>query len=502
MGKGGARRAGWWRWWSGNEQVLCVAALLVLWSTMARWVSVSANGTRAAMVAAVFLPDGRCGGWKWKTGYDRFSARQAVIFICATNRQDELDPEFLRAGRIDRRLYIGLPNAEQRVQIFGVHSKGKQLAEDVDFEKLVYRTIGYSGADIRNLINEAGLMAVRKGHSMIIQQDIIDALDKELLEGMGMLLTEEEQRKCELSVSYEKRKMLAVHEAGHIVLAHLFPRFDWHAFSQLLPGGKETAISVFYPREDMVGRGYTTFGYMMMQMVVAHGGRCAEKLVFGDDITDGGKDDLEKITKIARELVISPRNARLGLAALTKRVGFVNLPESSDGEIKFKWDDPHVIPTNMTLEVSELFMQLRPSTTTPRIGSSHVGTPLPPKDGDTESPHLHAPPQPPRVMPTRHLTRRCRRPGNTECPRRADHFFLLYIEETEELAMKGLQDNRHILSAITAELLEKSRVTGLEVEERLKGLSPVMFEDFVQPFQINLDETEALFGTSETPTLH
>ncbi|KAK7857659.1 atp-dependent zinc metalloprotease ftsh 12, partial [Quercus suber] len=94
---------------------------------------------------------------------------------------------------------------------------------------------------------------------------------------MGVLLTEEEQ---------EMRRK-----------SYLFPRFDCHAFSQLLHGGKDTAISVFYPQEDMVDQGYTTFGYMQMQMMVAHGGRCAERVVFGNDITDGGRDDLEKITK-------------------------------------------------------------------------------------------------------------------------------------------------------------------------------------------------------------
>ncbi|KAK8318035.1 hypothetical protein V6Z12_A13G148900 [Gossypium hirsutum] len=311
---------------------------------------------RATFEALIAQLDGE----KEKTGVDRFSLRQAVIFICATNRPDELDLEFVRLGRIDRRLYIGLPDAKQRVQIFGVHSAGKLLAEDVNFEQLVFRTVGFSGADIRNLVNEAAIMSVRKGHSKISQQDIIDVLDKQLLEGMGVLLTEEEQQKCEASVSFEKKRLLAVHEAGHIVLAHLFPRFDWHAFSQLLPGGKETAISVFYPREDMVDQGYTTFGYMKMQMVVAHGGRCAERVVFGDDITDGGRDDLEKITK--------------------------------------------------------------------------------------------------------------------------------YIEETEELAINALKDNRHILDMIAKELLEKSRITGLEVEEKIRGHSPVMFEDFVKPFQINLDE--------------
>ncbi|KAM1032307.1 hypothetical protein ACFX2I_035903 [Malus domestica] len=376
---------------------------------------------RATFEALIAQLDGE----KEKTGVDRFSLRQAVIFICATNRPDELDLEFVRPGRIDRRLYIGLPDAKQRVQIFGVHSAGKQLAEDVDFGKLVFRTVGFSGADIRNLVNEAAIMSVRKGRSRIYQEDIVDVLDKQLLEGMGVLLTEEEQQKCEQSVSSEKKKLLAVHEAGHIVLAHLFPQFDWHAFSQLLPGGKETAISVFFPREDMVDQGYTTFGYMMMQMVVAHGGRCAERVVFGDDITDGGRDDLEKITKIAREMVISPQNSRLGLTSLTKRVGLVDRPDSPDGElIRYRWDDPQVIPANMTLEVSELF--------------------------------------------TRELTR--------------------YIEETEELAMNGLRNNRHILDMIIKELLEKSRITGLEVEEKIKDLSPVMFEDFVKPFQIDLEK--------------
>ncbi|OAY48673.1 ATP-dependent zinc metalloprotease FTSH 12, chloroplastic isoform X3 [Manihot esculenta] len=307
---------------------------------------------RATFEALIAQLDGE----KEKTGVDRFSLRQAVIFICATNRPDELDLEFVRLGRIDRRLYIGLPDAKQRVQIFSVHSAGKQLANDVDFGKLVFRTVGFSGADIRNLVNEAAIMSVRKGHSRIYQEDIVDVLDKQLLEGMGVLLTEEEQQKCEESVSFEKKRLLAVHEAGHILLAHLFPQFDWHAFSQLLPGGKETAISVFYPREDMIDQGYTTFGYMKMQLVVAHGGRCAEQLVFGDDITDGGGDDLEKITKIAREMVISPQNARLGLTALTKRVGLMDRPDNPEGGlIKFKWDDPYVIPANMTLEVSELF---------------------------------------------------------------------------------------------------------------------------------------------------
>ncbi|CAA6669840.1 unnamed protein product [Spirodela intermedia] len=361
-------------------------------------------------------------GEKEKIGVDRFSLRQAVIFICATNRPDELDPDFVRPGRIDRRLYIGLPDATQQVRIFGVHSAGKKFADDVDFGKLVFRTVGYSGAEIRNLVNEAAIMSVRKGHSLITQQDIVDVLDKQLLEGMGVLLTEEEQQKCEQNVSMETKRLLAVHEAGHILLAHLFPRYDWHAFSQLLPGGKVERLIAgdcdfsIQPKRRYGGSGYTTFGYMKMQMVVAHGGRCAERIVFGDDITDGGRDDLERISRIAREMVISPANSRLGLTRLIRKAG-MDRPDNPEGElIKFKWDDPDVIPVDMTPEVSELF--------------------------------------------TRELTR--------------------YIDETEELAMHGLMQNRHILDMIANELLEKSRITGLEVEEKMKNLSPVMLVDLVR----------------------
>ncbi|KAJ3698854.1 hypothetical protein LUZ61_002559 [Rhynchospora tenuis] len=369
-------------------------------------------------------------GDKKKTGIDRYSLSNAVIFICATNRPEELDNDFIQPGRIDRKLSVRLPGPKQRVEIFHVHSRGKKLAADVDFGKLVFRTIGYSGADIKNLVNESAIMSVRNGHEAITQQDIIEVLDKQLLEGMGVLITEEEQQQCEQSISLETRRLLAVHEAGHILLAHIFPRFDWHAFSQLLPGGKETAISVFYPRED-VDPGCMTLGYMKMQMVVAHGGRCAERIVFGDDITDGGKDDLEKITKIAREIAISPANPRLGLTPFVKQIrhGWVEQPYSTQQElIKYKWDDPRYVPVETTVEMSEMF--------------------------------------------TREIEN--------------------YIEETEEMAMDGLLKNWHILDALTNVLLEKSRITGLEVEERIKDMAPVMFEDLVAPVKINLNEDEPL----------
>ncbi|KAJ8435303.1 hypothetical protein Cgig2_026395 [Carnegiea gigantea] len=133
--------------------------------------------------------------------------------------------------------------------------------------------------------------------------------------------------------------------------------------------------------------------------------------------------------KIAREMVISPSNARLGLTVLTKRIGLKARQGGQDGElIRYEWDDPRVTLAEMTPEISELF--------------------------------------------TRELTR--------------------YIEETEDLAIKGLEQNRHILDEISKELLEKSRITGLEVQEQMKRLSPIMFEDFAKPFQIDLNQDQCL----------
>uniref|UniRef100_A0A0D6QWL1 Peptidase M41 domain-containing protein n=1 Tax=Araucaria cunninghamii TaxID=56994 RepID=A0A0D6QWL1_ARACU len=266
-------------------------------------------------------------------------------------------------------------------------------------------------------------MAIKKGHKEIFQQDITDVLDKQLFESMGLLMTEEEQRMYERKVPIEDKRLLAVHEAGHMLLAHLLPQFDWHAFTYLLPGGKGTAWSLFYPREEMLFKGYPTVGYLKMQMVVAHGGRCAEQIVFGDDITDGGQDDLLKITRIARELVISPANPRLGLFPMTWSSTF-EYPIPGEVELmKNEWEDPKKVTARMSVEVSELF--------------------------------------------TREVTR--------------------YIEETEEEAKVALMKNRHILDRLAAELFERTKLTGLEVEEIVSSMNPVMLDDPMKMPDMNLD---------------
>ncbi|KAJ0041943.1 hypothetical protein Pint_18129 [Pistacia integerrima] len=220
-------------------------------------------------------------GDKEKTGVDRFSLRQALIFICATNRPDELDLEFVCPGRIDR-LYIGLPDAKQRVQMSGVHtclpycwffwgrynlvneaaimsfvSVLLTVPSDTNPKYYVVISCAFSSDHLKSC--PGWWLQVRKGHSKIYKQDIVDVLDKQLLEGLG--------------VCFLPRKNNRKSNKGKL----------------------QYQCSI--PCEDIIDQGYTTFGYMKMQMVVAHGGRCAESVVFGEDITDEGKDDTEKITK-------------------------------------------------------------------------------------------------------------------------------------------------------------------------------------------------------------
>eukprot|EP00252_Welwitschia_mirabilis_P015196 TRINITY_DN33438_c0_g1_i1.p1 TRINITY_DN33438_c0_g1~~TRINITY_DN33438_c0_g1_i1.p1 ORF type:complete len:1020 (-),score=228.37 TRINITY_DN33438_c0_g1_i1:625-3684(-) len=352
-----------------------------------------------------------------------------VMVLYATNTPEDLDERFVQPGYVDREIYIGFPGEKERISLFSVHSRGRPLGKDVDFSKITFRTSGFTGADIRSLINDAGIMAGRKGHRMIYQQDIVDALDKELFENSEIFFTEEEQQRFEDNVPFENRRLLAVHEAGHILLAHLFPRFDLHAFTFLFAGGEEEALSLYYAREEMIQKGYPTVGYLKMQMIVAHGGRCAEKLIL-NEITDQGFDDLETISHIARELVISPGNPRLGLLRMTWsgkfRLPFQTAfddPEEALEKNEWREADAKAI---MSVELSELF--------------------------------------------TREVTR--------------------YIEETEETALAALQSNRNILERLVDELLRRSKISGEEVENIIKSMDPVMLPDLLHVPALELDNMD------------
>ncbi|CAI5462679.1 unnamed protein product [Closterium sp. Yama58-4] len=390
------------------------------------------------------------------TDVDRFSLRQAVILIAATNRPDELDEGLTKAGRIDREIHVGLPSEEQRIAIFGVHSRNRLLAPSVDFSKVTFRTIGFSGADIRNLVNEAGIMAVRsgavflwgrhsqsgergvmavrRGHTVIEQGDVVAALDKQLFESLGISMTDDEQQRLFAKVPAEVRRVLAVHEAGHVLLSHLFPCFDWHAFTHILPGGQERALSVFYPRQEMLLKGSTSIGYLHMQMVVAHGGMCAERLVFGDDhVTDNGQDDLMKLSQIAREIASSHANPRFGLMPVTMHP--IMEPPGFPDEVELipsSWSRPGTQVAAMSVEMSEIF--------------------------------------------TREVT--------------------WNIELTERMAMDALRRNRAILDKLTDHLVEHFRISGLEAGEIVYSMQPQMLPDLLEPET----ETEAAQEDADTAT--
>ncbi|CAI5999442.1 unnamed protein product [Closterium sp. NIES-64] len=370
------------------------------------------------------------------TDVDRFSLRQSVILIAATNRPDELDEGLTKAGRIDREIHVGLPSEEQRIAIFGVHSRNRLLDPSVDFSKVAFRTIGFSGADIRNLVNEAGIMAVRRGHTVIEQGDVVAALDKQLFESLGISMTDDEQQRLFAKVPAEVRRVLAVHEAGHVVLAHLFPAFDWHAFTHILPGGQERALSVFYPRQEMLLKGSTSVGYLHMQMVVAHGGMCAERLVFGDDhVTDNGQDDLMKLSQIAREIASSHANPRFGLLPITMHP--IMEPPGFPDEVELipsSWSRPGMQVASMSVEMSEIF--------------------------------------------TREVT--------------------WNIEQTERMAMDALRRNRAILDRITDHLVEHFRISGLEAGEIVHSMQPQMLPDLLDP-ETEADAAEEDDATATPP---
>ncbi|CAI7895338.1 unnamed protein product [Closterium sp. NIES-54] len=370
------------------------------------------------------------------TDVDRFSLRQSVILIAATNRPDELDEGLTKAGRIDREIHVGLPSEEQRIAIFGVHSRNRLLAPSVDFSKVAFRTIGFSGADIRNLVNEAGIMAVRRGHTVIEQGDVVAALDKQLFESLGISMTDDEQQRVFAKVPAEVRRVLAVHEAGHVLLSHLFPAFDWHAFTHILPGGQERALSVFYPRQEMLLKGSTSIGYLHMQMVVAHGGMCAERLVFGDDhVTDNGQDDLMKLSQIAREIASSHANPRFGLMPITMHP--IMEPPGFPDEVELipsSWSRPGTQVASLSVEMSEIF--------------------------------------------TREVT--------------------WNIELTERMAMDALRRNRAILDKLTDHLVEHFRISGLEAGKIVHSMQPQMLSDLLEP-ETEADAAEEDADTATPP---
>jgi cell division protease FtsH len=219
---------------------------------------------------------------------DGFTQSEAVIVIAATNRPDILDPALLRPGRFDRHVAVEKPTKTGRVGILQVHVRKVPLADDVDLEKVAGGTIGFSGADLRNLVNEAALNATREGKTAVDMDDFDAARDRIL---MGA------QRE-ELLNEHEK-EMTAYHEAGHALLAWLLPEVDSVHKVTIIPRGRALGLTQFLPEEERYNIGENR---LRQELQVLLAGRAAEKLVF-DEYSAGAENDLQRATQIARRMV-------------------------------------------------------------------------------------------------------------------------------------------------------------------------------------------------------
>jgi cell division protease FtsH len=219
---------------------------------------------------------------------DGFSQNESVIVLAATNRPDVLDPALLRPGRFDRHVTVDRPNHKGRVAIFKVHVRDVPLAKDVDLDKLAAGTVGLTGADIRNLVNEAALWATRNGKDKVDMSDFEYARDKVL---MGPKRDEVLQGK--------EKAMTAYHEAGHALLAWLLPGMDRLHKVTIIPRGRALGVTQLLPEEDRLNIGETELNNRLVFML---GGRAAEKLVY-NEYSAGAENDLTQCTKLARRMV-------------------------------------------------------------------------------------------------------------------------------------------------------------------------------------------------------
>ena len=222
---------------------------------------------------------------------DGFEANEGIIIIAATNRPDVLDPALLRPGRFDRQVVVPRPDIEGRIKILQVHMKKVPLAPDVDARVIARGTPGFSGADLANLVNEAALMAARKGKRLVAMAEFEEAKDKVMMgaERRSMVMTDDEKR------------MTAYHEAGHALVSVHEPASDPIHKATIIPRGRALGMVMRLPERD-------SYSYhrdkMYANLAVAMGGRVAEELIFGyDKVSSGASGDIQMATGLARDMV-------------------------------------------------------------------------------------------------------------------------------------------------------------------------------------------------------
>ena len=264
---------------------------------------------------------------------DGFGVNEGIIVMAATNRIDILDPAILRPGRFDRKVVVGRPDVQGRLDILNVHALKKPLGDDVDLESLARTTAGFTGADLENLLNEAAINAAKEGRKYLTNADVSYAFIKV---GIGV------EKKSKIITDKEK-KITAYHESGHAILFHLLPDVGpVHTISIIPTGMGAAGYTMPLPERDEM---FNTRGKMLQNIIVSLGGRVAEELIF-DDITTGASQDIKQATETARAMV-----TKYGFSS---KLGLINYDSDND-EVFIGRDLAHTRPygENIASQIDE-----------------------------------------------------------------------------------------------------------------------------------------------------
>ena len=268
---------------------------------------------------------------------DGFDNKTNVIVIAATNRPDVLDPALLRPGRFDRQVVIDLPDIKDRQAILELHAQNKPLKKDVDLKVVAQRTPGFSGADLRNVLNEAAIFSARKNQSRISQQDVLDSIEKVMLGP---------ERKSHI-MSKEEKKITAYHEAGHALVGHILPNCDPIHKVSIIPRGRAAGYTMNLPENDKHLHTKSKFSDDIAMML---GGLVAEQIIFNES-SNGASSDLKQVTILAKQIITKfGMNENLGYRSFGQGEGMIFLGK----EIHERKDYSEKTAENIDIEIKKL----------------------------------------------------------------------------------------------------------------------------------------------------
>lgn len=274
---------------------------------------------------------------------DGFETDTSVIVIAATNRPDVLDPALLRPGRFDRRVTMDLPDIEERHKILEIHVANKPLTTGVDMRLLAERTPGFSGADLANLVNEAAILATRRGKKTIGMEELTISIEKVMLGP---------ERRSRI-INPEEKKIIAYHEAGHAIVAASLPHADPVHKVSIISRGHAGGYTLTVPSEDKI---LHSAGYFRDELCTLLGGYASERLIYAD-VTTGPSSDLERATHMARDMVTRFGMSNLGARTFGKKEELVFLGREFHEERNYSEETARAIDTEVSRLVENAFQE-------------------------------------------------------------------------------------------------------------------------------------------------